>query len=93
MKKLFLDLDGTLACFNVKNALERFKKEKDFFINLKAYKGIEKVDELIKNNQNNIFIISASPHTTADKAKIKWIKKYLPSMKKQNIILCRLRRK
>ena len=27
MKKIFLDLDGTLANFNVENALERFDKE------------------------------------------------------------------
>ena len=41
MKKIFLDLDGTLARFNVRNALERFDKEVGFFANLLAYKGIE----------------------------------------------------
>lgn len=28
MKRLFIDLDGTVAKFNVRNALERFDKEK-----------------------------------------------------------------
>ena len=28
MKKIFLDLDGTLARFNVRNALARFETEK-----------------------------------------------------------------
>ena len=40
MKKIFLDLDGTLAKFNVKNALARFAVEKGFFERLGAYKGI-----------------------------------------------------
>ena len=41
MNKIFLDLDGTLARFNVKNALKRFDKEEGFFSNLLAYKEIE----------------------------------------------------
>ena len=48
MKKIFLDLDGTLARFNVPNALDRFDKEIGFFANLLAYKGIEVVNELAK---------------------------------------------
>lgn len=88
MKKLFLDLDGTLARFNVPNALERFDKEEGFFANLKAYKGIEVINELAKNN--NLFIISASPNEQADKDKLKWISKYLPNICTSNITLCRL---
>ena len=41
MKRLFIDLDGTIAKFNVKNALERFDKEKGFFANLGAYVGVD----------------------------------------------------
>ena len=69
MKRLFLDLDGTLARFNVRNALERFDKEIGFFVNLKAYKGIEQVNELAL--RGNVFIISASPNEQADKDKMK----------------------
>ena len=43
MKKIFLDLDGTLAKFNVKNALKRFDNEIGFFAKLGAYKGIEEI--------------------------------------------------
>ena len=68
MKKIFLDLDGTLARFNVPNALERFDKEEGFFAKLKAYKNIEIVNELAKTN--NLFIISASPNEQADKDKM-----------------------
>ena len=88
MNKIFLDLDGTLARFNVKNALKRFDKEEGFFSNLLAYKGIEIVNELAKTNQ--LFIISASPNEQADKDKMIWLKKYLPNIKLENITLCRL---
>lgn len=88
MKKLFLDLDGTLAKFNVRNALERFDKEEGFFTNLNAYVGIEKINELAK--ENNLFIISASPNEQADQDKLKWINKYLTNIAKENIILCRI---
>lgn len=88
MNKIFLDLDGTLAKFNVKNALERFDKEEGFFANLKAYKGIDAINELAKSNQ--LFIISASPNEQADKDKIFWLKKYLPNVDDYFITLCRL---
>ena len=88
MKRIFLDLDGTLARFNVRNALERFDKEVGFFANLLAYKGIEIVNELAKTNQ--LFIISASPNEQADKDKMIWLEKYLPNINVENITLCRL---
>ena len=47
MNKIFLDMDGTLARFNVRNALERFENERGFFANLLAYKGIENINEKI----------------------------------------------
>lgn len=88
MIKVFLDLDGTLARFNVKNALERFDKEEGFFARLKAYKNIEIINELAKTNQ--LYIISASPNEQADKDKMIWLEKYLPNIKEENITLCRL---
>lgn len=87
MKKIFLDLDGTLAKFNVKNALQRFDKEKGFFANLGAYKGIEKINEMAKNG--NIYVISASPNEQADIDKIKWVMKYLPNLNILNVVICR----
>ena len=87
MKKIFLDLDGTLAKFNVKNALERFDNEVGFFAKLKAYKGIEKINEMAK--EENVYIISASPNIQADIDKMTWIEKYLPNIPKNHIVLCR----
>jgi len=88
MTRIFLDLDGTLARFNVRNALERFDKEVGFFANLLAYKGIEVINELALTNQ--LFIISASPNEQADNDKLIWLEKYLPNIKQENITLCRL---
>lgn len=86
--KLFLDLDGTLAQFNVRNALKRFDKEQGFFANLKAYKYIELVNTLAL--EQDLFIISASPNEQADNDKMFWLDKYLPNIKKENITLCRI---
>lgn len=88
MKKIFLDLDGTLARFNVKNALQRFDNEIGFFANLLAYKGIEEINEMAK--AGNVYVISASPNEQADSDKMKWIEKYLPALQITNIVLCRL---
>lgn len=87
-KKIFLDLDGTLARFNVRNALQRFATEEGFFAKLLAYKGIEEINELAKNG--NVFIISASPNERADQDKMQWVNKYLPALPKANIVFCRI---
>ena len=87
MKKIFLDLDGTLAKFNVKNALQRFDKEIGFFAKLGAYKGIKEINEMAK--QGNLYIISASPNIQADIDKMTWIEKYLPDIPKNHIVICR----
>lgn len=89
MKRIFLDMDGTLARFNVPNALNRFNKEEGFFANLKAYKGIEAINQLCCDYAE-VYIISASPHKKADIDKIEWLSKYLPNIEFENIILCRL---
>ena len=88
MIKLFVDLDGTLARFNVRNALKRFDKEEGFFANLLAYKGIEVVNELA--NEIELFVISASPNEQADNDKMIWLNKYLPNINNDNITICRL---
>lgn len=88
MKKIFLDLDGTCAKFNVKNALKRFETEKGFFARLGAYKGIEEINEMAKGG--NVYIISASPNVNADNDKMIWIQKHLNNVPMENIILCRV---
>ena len=88
MKKIFLDLDGTLAKFNVRNALQRFESEIGFFANLGAYKGIEIINEMAK--VGNVYIISASPNKQADSDKMIWIERYLSNVPKANRLICRV---
>ena len=91
MKKLFLDMDGTLAMFNSKkNALKRFDNEKGFFSSLKPFVNIDTINQLVDNNLVEVFIISASPNEQADIDKKQWIDTYLPSIKPENICFCRL---
>ena len=87
MKKIFLDLDGTLARFNVRNALDRFATEEGFFAKLLAYKGIELINEMAK--AGNVYIISASPNKQADNDKMFWIEKYLNNVPMENRLICR----
>ena len=80
---------GTLAKFNVKNALERFATEKGFFAKLGAYKNIEEINEMAKSG--NVYIISASPNEQADVDKIQWITEHLPNINLlTNVFICRV---
>ena len=92
MKELniYVDMDGVLANFNAEpNAVERFKSELGFFAKLKPIQSnVSFVNKLIKNNFN-VYILSASPNDNADKDKIKWLKKFLPHLQPQNIIIIR----
>jgi 5'(3')-deoxyribonucleotidase len=90
-KKLFLDLDGTIAKFNSKrNALARFDNEVGFFLSLKPFAHLDSIDAMIQQNKIEIFVISASPNEQADKDKMQWLKNNLPSLKESNICFCRL---
>lgn len=86
--KVFLDLDGTLARFNVRNSLQRFANEVGFFAKLKAYVGIEVINEMSKSG--NLYIISASPNERTDREKMQWVEKYLPNFPRENITMCRI---
>lgn len=85
--KYYYDMDGVLANFTEeKNALERYDKEPSFFYNLKP---TSLVFELQKINHANIYILTASPNKQADNDKKAWIKKHLPLVKDDNIIIVR----
>ncbi len=75
--KYFVDMDGVLADFNAEpNAVERFKIEKDFFLNLKPIAvNVKAVKHLISKGED-VTILTTSPHAKADRAKAKWLKRY-----------------
>lgn len=91
MKKrvIYCDMDGVVADFNAEvNAVARFKTEKGFFANLKPIEvNVKAVEYLVKYHE--VCILTASPNKRADKDKIKWLKKHMPFIKKENIIICR----
>ncbi len=86
----YCDMDGVLADFNSEpNAVARFAVEKDFFLNLKPISvNVEFIRNLIARGES-VHILSASPNARCDADKIKWLKKYLPEMKRRNIVIMR----
>lgn len=84
--KFYYDLDDTLADFQAEpNALERFKHEVGFFYSLKPTSLVERIKKL----PTEIHILSTSPNEQADKDKREWVRKHLPQVKDENIILVR----
>lgn len=89
IKNIYCDMDGVLANFDIEpNAVERFRVEKGFFKKLKPIDNNVRALRFL-NNVCNVYILSASPNKRADKDKIKWLEKYVPSIPKENIIICR----
>ena len=86
----YCDMDGVLADFFAEpNAVERFETEKDFFYNLKPIKeNVEIIRGLIARGES-VRILSASPNDRCDYDKLKWLRKYLPEIRLENIIIMR----
>lgn len=87
---IYVDMDGVIAdFFGADGALERFETEKDFFTNLKPFeKNVQAVARAIADGLN-VYVLSASPNKRADGDKKKWLKKYLPTLKKGHAIIMR----
>jgi len=87
---IYCDMDGVLANFyKEKNCLERFENEKGFFKRLEPIRNnIKTIKELIKNGYN-VYILSASPNEQADNDKKEWLKKYIPELENEHIIIIR----
>lgn len=86
----YCDMDGVLAdFFGVENAVERFENEENFFFNLKPInENIAVIRGLVEEGAS-VRILSASPNDRADNDKRKWLDKYMPFIKKKNIIIMR----
>ena len=86
----YCDMDGVLAdFFSEPNAVARFENEPQFFANLKPIQNnVNAINKLIENGAS-VRILSASPNAQADNDKREWLAKYLPNLKKRNIIIMR----
>lgn len=93
MQKLnvYIDMDGVLAdFFGETEAVARFRKERNFFVNLKPfYKNVQALRKAIEEDRYNIFVLTSSPHSQADQDKIKWLNKYVPELETEKVIICR----
>jgi 5'(3')-deoxyribonucleotidase len=87
---IYCDMDGVLADFDkVENAVARYKDEPNFFYNLEPIAdNVNAIKELIAKDYL-VKILSKSPHENADSDKRKWLEKYLPEIKNENIIFAR----
>lgn len=87
MKKIFFDLDGTLADFEGSGGVDKMRQE-GFFRNLKPYpRGLEIVKALYDAGYD-IHILSTCIMTSYCKPEKKaWVNQYLPFIKDSNIIL------
>lgn len=88
---IYVDMDGVLANFaEQEDAVERFEKEKGFFQKLRPFERNVKAVRFLNQLKNvNIFILSASPNRKADNDKKVWLKKYLPELESDQIIIMR----
>lgn len=83
----YFDMDGVLANFhkepyNFKNAINR-----DWIANLDPFmENVNTVRKLIADG-NKVYILSKAARETAKAGKIDWLAKYIPEMKKENIII------
>lgn len=85
---VYVDMDDTIADFKAEpHAVERFAIEPNFFYNLKPLpKNLQAIAQLLRNGQK-VYIITASPNGRADYDKMRWLRKYLPEMPYEDIII------
>ncbi len=88
-KRLFVDIDGTLAEFKTINTIETLY-EKGYFESLKPNKNVvEAIKDIVKNHSEiDVYIISAvlSDSKYALSEKKNWLEKYLPEIPREKCI-------
>lgn len=90
MKRLFLDMDGTVAEFRPLATLEDLL-EKGYFLNLKPMENVlSAARQLIKEGDIPVYTLSAAlqdnPHAIAEKRE--WLKQHLPELPEGRQLFC-----
>lgn len=92
MKKIYLDMDGTIAdLYSQNNWLEKLNNEdKTIFLNCKPMTTQENLFKLFPSNEFEIIILTMTPnncsieyHNQVIEQKKQWLDKYFPLLKKQ----------
>lgn len=88
MKRLYVDMDGTLARFHDEvKCLERMY-EKEFFLNLKPFWSIvNAIEYLASEGEVEVYILSSCVSDLCREEKRKWLKEYLPHIPECRYIL------
>lgn len=89
-KVIYCDMDGVLADFNAEpDGVNRYAVEEGFFENLQPLeRNVKTIKQLIADGVA-VKILSISPNERADGEKRKRLKKYLPRLRKSDIIILR----
>lgn len=82
MKRLYVDMDGTLAVFNNQIESEEVLFQKGYYRNLPGQQNvIDAVKEILKDDRVEVFILSAVlPSPYAEKEKNEWLNENLPEV-------------
>lgn len=88
---LYVDMDGVLANFNAApDAVKRFRSEKGFFNKLKPIEpNVRAITQALCDKRYNIYVLTASPHEDADADKRQWLRRHLPTMAQDKVIIMR----
>jgi len=78
--RLFVDMDGVIADYDVGVARDYDKKRP-------LYSNIEKLEEISKLDNIEIYILSITRETVGRDEKHEWLDKYVPFVKRENRII------
>lgn len=89
MKRVFFDMDGTLAVWDTEARIEEVASE-GYMLNRPMMENmVTAVRMLTKSNDYEVCILSAVFHETAAKEKRQWVSINLPEIKKENMFFCK----
>jgi 5'(3')-deoxyribonucleotidase len=87
MKNYYFDIDGVLANFHKEPFDFKKASSHDWIANLDPFmENVKTVRSLIMKGEN-VYICSKAINNDAKQGKIDWLKKFIPEMKAENIII------
>ena len=87
MMNLYFDMDGVLANFHKEKYSFANASSREWIANLEPFmNNVNIVKSLIKGG-NNVYILSKAATEQAKEGKFEWLKKYLPEIVIENIII------
>lgn len=85
INNVFFDMDGVLTEFNPNDKASILNNEPDFYLNKRPILCILEKAKILYENNIKVSIMSMCHFEEQKRDKIKWLKKYAPFIKTQNI--------